>query len=797
MKNKHLLLCLLCICFLFSCNKTKNKWLPEESEFLGVAAPIKLNHDLTTIFLQDFIIDVEKIDSVTFGGQVSYTTHSNDKYVLDLIYDNSLLSYYTPMYLWVDGYAYTILLEKSDKIKVSFNLPVEKNKYSGVNLAGDFNDWNPANTELSYQNGAWQTEFYLNPGTYQYQVVADGNWMLDPNNAIVVSNNMGGFNSLLEAHVNSTESLAVLFPHSFVKNNIKVGFKNNITNYYVLWNNFLLNNSDICEDSKTISFSIPKEAQKETISYIRIFSENNAGKSNDLKLPLKNDRLILDASELTRTHKEAQIYYFLMIDRFFNGNHFNDDPIIDEEVAPIANFMGGDLAGITRKLEDGYFDELNINTLWLSPVVQNPLIAYNEYPAPHRKFSGYHGYWPINSTKIDHRFGTDTCLKNLTAAAHKRGINVILDFVSNHVHQDNPLIIDNPQWATKLELENGKQNIRLWDTHRLTTWFDTFLPSLDFEQQAVVDTMVALGLYWLNTYNLDGFRHDATKHIPTHFWRAMTLALKKNIMRPNNKTILQIGETFGSRELIGSYVGHGLIDGQFDFNLYFDARSVFALDNESFARVAHSLDASFRSYGSNSLMGNISGNHDLPRFATLASGDLKMEENAKEVAWSRQIEVTDTAAYLKTAQMLAFMINIPGVPVIYYGDEIGMAGADDPDNRRMMRFDNLSPHEEWLKKTSQKLVSLRRENMALNYGHFEWLKVNNNTLIFARKYFENTVIVVMNKDNKNRSITFDVPTYLQKNNWLSNFGSIFDIQSKTIEIHMVPYGIEVLSRSAQ
>ena len=96
----------------------------------------------------------------------------------------------------------------------------------------------------------------------------------------------------------------------------------------------------------------------------------------------------------------------------------------------------------------------------------------------HRKYSGYHGYWPISCTSVDTRFGTNNDLKTLVDKAHSKNIQVLLDFVSNHVHEKT-LIVNDPNWATDLILENGEENIRIWDEQRLTTWFDRFLPTID------------------------------------------------------------------------------------------------------------------------------------------------------------------------------------------------------------------------------------------------------------------------------------------------------------------------------
>ncbi len=776
---------------LFSACHKKSQF-PAEDVLFGVVKPIKLQPEKITVFLQDFIVDVETIDSVSVSKGIKKTQNKENKYALDLSYNNAELPYYSTMQLWVKGFAYTVLLEKSDKISYLFKYDPHGITYQNVGVKGDFNTWNADNTPLKLKDGIWQKTILLDPGTYQYLIVPDNKSIIDKANSDSASNNMGGYNSVLQINAPSGEPLPVLYPKCIIEDTVKIGLKNNVNLFYVLWENFLLKNVTLDKTKNEINIVIPEEAKDVDYSYLRVFSFNKTGKSNDLLIPLKKGKPIVDYKDLTRFHKEAQIYYFLLTDRFYDGNLSNDFPVKDPEVAPLANFMGGDLQGIIKKLKEGYFDSLNINTIWLSPVVQNPLKAYKEYPEPHRKFSGYHGYWPINSTKIDFRFGNDDNLKELVKIAHEKNINVILDFVSHHVHEDNPLVKNNPKWAIDVNLKDGP-NIRKWDEHRLTTWFDVFLPSFDFTQKKVIDTISSIGLYWVKKFDLDGFRHDATKHVPLDFWRAMTLKLKKEIEIPQKKTLMQIGETFGSRDLIGSYVNNGLLDGQFDFNLFFDARSVFAIDGESYKKAANALKQSFKSYGSNSLMGNITGNHDLPRFTTLASGDLKFNENAKEVAWKKKILVTDTIGYYKMAQFVAFNMTIPGIPVIYYGDEIGMPGADDPDNRRMMKFDNLSKNELLLKHVVQKLVSIKRKSLALNYGHFEWIKIEDKVLVYTRKYFDETVIVVLNKEKTSKEITFDLPPYLNKKMFKANFNSSFKIVNNKITIMMRPYGFEILN----
>jgi cyclomaltodextrinase len=403
--------------------------------------------------------------------------------------------------------------------------------------------------------------------------------------------------------------------------------------------------------------------------------------------------------------------------------------------------------------------------VWLSPITQNPEGAYGLWPEPLTKFSGYHGYWPISNTKIDYRFGDEALFKELIEEAHKQDMNVLLDYVANHVHEEHPLYKEHPEWATELYLPDGTLNTERWDDHRLTTWFDTFMPTLDFSKPEVVETMTDSAAYWVTNYDLDGFRHDATKHIQLDFWRTLTRKVKERTDRP----IYQIGETYGSYELINSYINTGMLDAQFDFNLYDAEVSTFAKNETSFERLANTLQQGLNYYGSHHLMGNISGNQDKARFISYASGDVSFEEDAKKAGWTREITMSDTTAYKKLAQLQAFNLSVPGIPVIYYGDEYGSIGGNDPDNRRRMKFENLNNQETQLKNTVTSLVNKRRNSMALQYGETKILRADKEVMIIERNYFTEEVYVVFNKTNKAQDINVDGNTITVEANGFNFF----------------------------
>ena len=784
---------LMLAAMMWSCQGRPDAIFPRGDDLYGLASPVRLQGDTTRVYLTDYFVGgaATAVDSVTGSDRLGFVL-SPEGEQLFIISRSRFIPPLSEMKVWIDGVYYSILVERDRRVRFVFEFDPGDARYRSVALRGEMNDWNARANPMHMIDGVWQTELDLNPGRYQYLIVADGRDMLDPNNPHVVDNNIGGYNSMLEVGRTDRSLVPHLYPRGHNRYTIHIGIENSLDEAFVFWQNFRMPREQVSRVGDQLFIHVTGDALKLKRSFLRVHAHNAHGASNDLLIPLEYGRPVADPLKLTREDKEATILYFMMVDRFNNGNPGNDDPIDDPEVAPRANFWGGDLAGITRKVKDGYFEKLGVNTVWMSPITQNPLEAYREFPAPRRKYTGYHGYWPITLTTVDHRFGTEQDMRDLVAAAHDNNISVMLDFVSNHVHEKNPIIQDNPHWATILDLPGGRKNIRLWDDHRLTTWFDTFLPSLDFSKPEVIELMSDSAFFWIEHYGLDGFRHDATKHVHLEFWRTLTRKLKEDYMIPNNKRLFQIGETFGSRELIGSYVGSGLLDGQFDFNLYFDARSVFARDDTSFEVLDYSIHQSFEHYGFNNLMGNITGNHDLPRFISLAGGDLRFDEDDTEPGWDRLVGVGDPVGYNKLSQLTAFIMTIPGVPVLYYGDEIGLPGASDPDSRRPMVFDNLTGRQQWVKDNASALANLRAENLVFVYGDFETLKVDHHTYVYGRSYFGELAVVLFNSSHEPQTIRVELPYRLQGKSYGANFGHDFSLSAGVLEVNMAPNSFEVL-----
>ena len=501
-------------------------------------------------------------------------------------------------------------------------------------------------------------------------------------------------------------------------------------------------------------------------SFIRVYAYADGKHLNDLLIPMQDGKVVNDVAQLTRFDDHAQILYSLMIDRFHNGNKNNDWKMNSPEVLDIVDYQGGDIKGIEKKIKEGFFEELGITTIWISPITQNPWDAWGMYPFPngnkydstktYTKFSGYHGYWPIFATEVEKRFTTEQELHDMLATAHEHGMNVILDYVANHMHINSPTLQAHPDWHTDSILPNGRRNFELWDEARLTTWFDVHIPTLDLERPEVCSPMTDSALVWLDKFAFDGFRHDACKHIPLNYWRELGAKMKQ---RYPDRHIWMIGETYGDPALIGSYVKTGMLNAQFDFNIYHTAIDVLGKPEQSLTRMNNTILESLGAYGAHHTMGNISGNHDKCRFISLAGGAVRWDENDKAAGWTREIGVTADGDKAKEAHayrmaMLLEVINftIPGVPCVYQGDEYGEAGANDPDNRHMMKFDGLNAEQAAFRTKVQELAQLRRNNMALLYGEYVPVKVIDTLLHFQRVYMGDVVDVVIDLNGES-SIT--------------------------------------------
>ncbi|MCK6502228.1 hypothetical protein L6R53_02295 [Myxococcota bacterium] len=377
---------------------------------------------------------------------------------------------------------------------------------------------------------------------------------------------------------------------------------------------------------------------------------------------------------------DGALVYQVVIDRFAD----QDGPIAPQGWQPdrIGSRMGGDLAGLTAQVQAGWFDALGVSALWISPLAR---VAPGAWPGNDgHDYEGYHGYWPVSADQVEPAFGDEASVHALVAAAHARGIRVILDVVPNHVHQDHPYrqaFQDQGWFHEDPDCVCGSE-VCPWSEAMETCWFTPYLPDLDWDQPAVVQAMTADTLAWATRYDLDGFRVDAVPMVSRVAVRHLVQAVRTELA-PAGAPFYLVGETFtgtqGWADIRKNLGPHGL-DGQFDFPVMWGLRELLAWESGDAAAFEDILAESEDQWaGSGAVMAPFVGNHDVSRFLSEAAGD---ETGDPWGAPPPQPE--DAAPYDKLVAAQAIVLSLPGAPVIYQGDELGLAGATDPDSRRPM-----------------------------------------------------------------------------------------------------------------
>lgn len=722
-------------------SKTQEEPQPDTEAVVGLATPIRLNRDTTAFFLVDYF-DGPKPDSLIWpAGLTCDTTVSPWKITGTPANRVDVLT------AWRNGLRTDIPVMASARqpLQITYAAPAG---FSGtVQVMGSFNAWNRLDGEMTANNGTYERTFYVDPGTYEYKFVVNGREITDPQAADSVPNGTGAYNSVVRL---SEPGAALMSMQSLYANNDTVGVAVAETQpVLVFWNNYLLSNTPwVQRQGNETRIVLPPFARNHTgRASLRLYTYNSDRVGADLMIPIRDGEVIRVARDTRRSDWETAMLYFMMVDRFYDGDTANNQPLNLPDVLPQADYNGGDLEGILQKFEEGYFTALGVNTIWFSPLTQNPTDAWGLWDkgGVRTRFAGYHGYWPISNVKLDARYGSEETLRQLLNRIHAKEMNALLDYVANHVHLNHPVYKEHPEWATDLYLPDGSLNTERWDDHRLTTWFDKHLPTLDLRKPEVVEPMTDSALVWLTEWDFDGFRHDATKHIDELYWRTLTRKVKQEVARPKNREVYQIGETYGSPDLIRSYISTGMLNSQFDFNLYDAAVQAFGTDEQGVKRLAEVLETSLKYYGSHHLMGNISGNQDRSRFISLAAGDLRFDEDQKLAGYTRKIGMPeDNAAYKRLLQLHAFNFAVPGVPVIYYGDEFGLPGANDPDNRRMMKFDGFNAQEQMVLDGVKQLAQARKNLTALQFGSTKVETLGNKVLLVTRNYLNHYVVAVFN-----------------------------------------------------
>jgi glycosidase len=431
--------------------------------------------------------------------------------------------------------------------------------------------------------------------------------------------------------------------------------------------------------------------------------------------------------------------YLIMPDRFADGDPSNDPPPASPgtyDRSKSRAYHGGDFRGIRDHLD--YLRDLGVTAIWLTPIVDNDNSSGQDY----------HGYGAVDEYGVEEHFGTQKDLQELVAAAHAKGIKVIFDFVPNHVGPKHPWVAapPEPDWfhGTKEHHLMASGDFQfLTDPHAppkywrnvVEGWFANVLPDMNQENPDVTEYFIANGLWWAEQTGIDGYRLDTFPYVSREFWSEWHRALRQVYPR-----MTTVGEVMNGDPVITSFFagGHAQNDGidsgvttVFDYPFYYALREGL-LEKNSPARIVGIL-AQDHLYPHPDLLVTFAGNHDVARLASEKGTSLE-----------------------KIKLAFSMVLTMRGTPELYYGDEIGMTGGDDPDNRRdfpggfpgdqqnAFTQSGRTPEQQEIFSHVQKLLSLRKEHPALRNGELWHISWDESAYAFARTTSEERLLIVLN-----------------------------------------------------
>jgi glycosidase len=419
-----------------------------------------------------------------------------------------------------------------------------------------------------------------------------------------------------------------------------------------------------------------------------------------------------------------------------------------------ADWQGGDLAGLLGAIQAGSFEDLGVNTLWISSPLAN--FAGAELDGDGYSYTAYHGYWPRDLDAIDPHLGDRALLAEVVDTAHAHGLRVIVDYVMNHVHDSSPLYAEHPDWFWPNLSPDGQHDCVCGQgcsfdqvPERERCWFRAYLPDFDFQVDAARYWSVSNAVHWARDLGLDGFRLDAIKHVERSWGEDLRSRLHVEL-EASGQPFYLVGETFtGDRELIKSYIGPTQLDGQFDFPWRAAVVSNVLRGEGTMSELMAFLDGNDTFYAAGTVMSTFLGNHDLPRSVHEAERPPLFNDvwdMGHDRSWTNlPATPTDPDVYQRLAVAYTILLTTPGAPLIYYGDEYGMAGGGDPDNRRMMPRDGWNPEQLALRATVKALLHLRASTPALRRGRRVTRGASGDGAVYALVDGPTKIFVALNR----------------------------------------------------
>ncbi|OZI12517.1 alpha-amlyase [Bacillaceae bacterium SAS-127] len=403
----------------------------------------------------------------------------------------------------------------------------------------------------------------------------------------------------------------------------------------------------------------------------------------------------VSAAEKEERKWQDETMYYLMVDRFNNGDNQNDQEVNNND--PSA-YQGGDFTGVTGRMD--HIKDMGFTTVILSPIFQN-------------EKGGYHGYWTTDFYKINKQFGTMKELEKLVNEAHERDLKVLIDLPVTRVSTAHPWTEDDKKvdWFTnKREVAPEK-------------WLGE-MATLNLENKAVTKELIQVANYWSEQTKIDGYYLSDAIHAPVSFWGNFSEGLNKDLylLGESNEQDVNVNK-------LAAYQKAGL-DGMMNGSMMSPLREQFKNVNESSSETPNLLKEVEASWKDPQLSAHYLDTNKTARFTR----DIVQENMFPGTRWMLA---------------LTYLYTIPGTPVVYYGSEIALDGGEGVENHGLMNFRIDKELIDYMKK----IGDLRQQLPALTRGSYEPLYEKNGMVVFKREYQDETLIVAINNTNETQKVT--------------------------------------------
>lgn len=441
---------------------------------------------------------------------------------------------------------------------------------------------------------------------------------------------------------------------------------------------------------------------------------------------------------------DEAVIYFAVTDRFFDGDTSNDDAYgvgdYDTRDKGGSSYHGGDFAGLTQKLD--YLQDLGVNTIWITPIVENITDDQHDKKTDMETY-GYHGYWASDFTKLNKHLGTEKEFAALIEAAHSRGMKLMVDVVLNHAGYDTENYFNGI-----LKDKDGKAIKMLRDSSNTVSGDDKLAPLSDLpdfvtEDPEVRNQLIKWQTDWMDNFDIDYYRVDTVKHVDSTTWSAF-----KNSLTKVNPDFKMIGEYSGAGYAnTAGELGTGSMDALLDFDF-----NDFAKDfvGGKISTVENSLLKRNVALNNTATMGNFLNSHD---------------EDTLQYKLVKESKFSEEEAYNLMKVAATLQITAKGQPVVYYGDELGQAGANDwpyQTNRRDFDWTELEAQ----KTKSNSIYNHYKTMLSIRNAYTDVFARGSRTSILlsdeggydviARSYGDTTLYVGMNVNTKELQLTIPV-----------------------------------------